>query len=61
MIVQAKAKRNFEETFEAHVKLTPELRRTDLVCALFPGTYMMYFLSGWRYQLMLASLFIMLV
>lgn len=29
-LVKAKAKRNFEETFEAHVKLTPELRRTDL-------------------------------
>lgn len=29
-LVKANAKRNFEETFEAHVKLTPELRRTDL-------------------------------
>ena len=34
VIVQANAKRNFEETFEAHIKLTPELRRTDLVCVL---------------------------
>ncbi|CAA2983693.1 50S ribosomal L1, chloroplastic [Olea europaea subsp. europaea] len=25
--------RNFDETLEAHVKMTPELRRTDLVCA----------------------------
>lgn len=29
-LVKANAKRNFEEMFEAHVKLTPELRRTDL-------------------------------
>lgn len=29
-LVKANAKRNFEETLEAHVKLTPELRRTDL-------------------------------
>ncbi|KAL0320358.1 UNVERIFIED_CONTAM: 50S ribosomal protein L1 [Sesamum radiatum] len=29
-IVQANAKRNFDETFEVHVKMTPDLRRTDL-------------------------------
>ncbi|KAK4420869.1 50S ribosomal protein L1 [Sesamum alatum] len=29
-LVKANAKRNFDETFEVHVKMTPDLRRTDL-------------------------------
>jgi ribosomal protein L1 len=29
-LIQTNAKRNFDETLEAHVKLTPDLRRTDL-------------------------------
>lgn len=29
-LVKTNAKRNFDETFEVHVKMTPDLRRTDL-------------------------------
>lgn len=37
--MQANAKKKFDETLEAHVVLTPDMRRTDLVRAfvLFPA------------------------
>lgn len=31
VILQANTKCKFDETLEAHVKMTPDLRRTDLV------------------------------
>lgn len=42
MLVQADSKRNFDETLEAHVKMTPDLRRTDLVIS----TYLVYLMNN---------------
>lgn len=46
-LVKANAKCNFEETFEAHVKLTPDMRRTDLKLS---GSVLLPHGSGKKYR-----------